>query len=196
MLRTKIVCTIGPATQSRETLRELMLAGMDVARLNLSHSSREQHAETIALIREVSSDLNRPVAVLVDLQGPKLRVGVMAGKGVPLEPGETIVLTIYPIEGSLGRIPIQYSDLPAFIQPGEHLLLDDGLMDLRVLGVNPREITCEVVVGGLLRSNKGMNLPNASLSIPTITDKDIRDLEFLLERQVDWIALSFVRTAE
>lgn len=196
MLRTKIVCTIGPASRSPEILRELVLAGMDVARINFSHGDRAQHEEDITRIRTVSAEVGRPVAILADLQGPKLRVGRMQEGGVTLEPGEEVILTIRPVIGHAGEIPVQYPDLPRVVEPGDRVLLDDGLLELEVIATDDEDITCRVITGGLLQSNKGMNLPRTAYSIPAITDKDREDLAFALEHGVDWIALSFVRQAD
>jgi pyruvate kinase len=170
---------------------------MDVARLNFSHGDYAEHAENIERIRAVAKELDRPVAVLADLQGPKLRVGQMAGEGVLLARGSEAALTT---DSVLGReptaLPVQYLGLPGLVAPDDRVLLDDGLLELRVLSTTRTEIRCEVVVGGVLRSNKGINLPGASPNIPAITDKDRDDLAFALAHEVDWVALSFVRTAD
>jgi pyruvate kinase len=196
MLRTKIVCTIGPASSSPDILRELVLAGMNVTRVNFSHGDQVQHAETIERIHAVSAEVDQPVAILADLQGPKLRVGQMEGEGVSLETGEEVVLTTRPIVGHRGEVPVQYHDLPRAVEPSDRILIDDGLLELEVSSTNEEDIVCRVITGGLLQSNKGMNLPRAAYSIPVITDKDREDLRFALEHQVDWIALSFVRQAD
>jgi pyruvate kinase len=169
---------------------------MDVARLNMSHGGADFHRENIRRIRQIADQLGKPVAILADLQGPKLRVGSMPEKGVPLVAGETLILTTEPTVGAPGRVPVQYEHLPEAVKPGERILIDDGLLELKVIGVEGREIQTQVITGGVLFSNKGMNLPHASLAIPAITEKDREDLKFALEEQVDWIALSFVRTAE
>ncbi len=193
MLRTKIVCTIGPASRAPEMLRELMLAGMDVARLNFSHGSQAYHGENIERIRAVAAEVGKPIAILTDLQGPKLRVGEMGGEGVPLVSGKKVVLTTRPIVGHDGEVPVQYAELPRDVEPGDRILIDDGLLELEVLFTGETDIACRVITGGLLQTNKGMNLPRASHAIPAITDKDRQDLRFVLEQQVDWVALSFVR---
>ncbi len=195
MLRTKIVCTIGPASCSPEMLRALISSGMDVARLNFSHGDHEFHGENVSRIRRAAEEVGRPVAILMDLQGPKLRVGQMEGDGVPLPEGSEVTLTSRSVIGSAGLIPVQYKQLPALVQAGDRILLDDGLLELAVLGTTDTEIRCRVVVGGLLQSNKGLNLPRAHTSIPAITEKDKKDLLFALEQGADWIALSFVRNA-
>lgn len=195
MLRVKILCTIGPASREISVLRELMQAGMNVARLNMSHGTHEYHSETIDRIRMLSEELSKPIAILADLQGPKLRVGKMQDGGVPLSPGDDLILTTEEIIGEPGRVPIQYKDLPRTTKPGEIILLDDGLLELRVERSTDTEIFTKVVIGGVLNDNKGMNLPHASLDIGAMTDKDREDVKFALDRQVDWIALSFVRRA-
>ena len=196
LLRTKIVCTIGPASREPELLAGLIAAGMDVARLNFSHGEQAFHTETIARIRAASAAAGKPIAILGDLQGPKLRVGVMQEGGVPIAEGETLALTTEHITGAPGRVPVQYELLPEVVEPGDRILIDDGLLELVVTAVAGPEITTRVVTGGILNSNKGLNLPRAALSIPAITEKDREDLAFAVEQGLDWIALSFVRTAE
>jgi len=195
VLRVKILCTIGPSSRDLPILRQLIEAGMNVARLNMSHGTHAYHAETIERVRLLSEQMGKPIAILADLQGPKLRVGRMQGEGVALTAGEELILTTDEIEGQPGRVPIQYKELPHNVKPGETILLDDGLLELEVLDATDTEIRTRVVIGGLLTNNKGMNLPHASLDIGAITDKDREDVKFALERQVDWIALSFVRRA-
>lgn len=204
MLRTKIVCTIGPASREPETLRQLMLAGMDVARLNFSHGDQPTHAENIERIRAAAVEVGRAcpeqsqraVAILADLQGPKLRVGTMEGVGVPLLEGTQVTLTTDDVIGrGPEALPVQYGTLPRLVSPGDHILLDDGLLELQVLTTSETEIHCQVLAGGILKSRKGINLPRVPLDIPAITAKDRQDLAFALAHQVDWIALSFVRTA-
>jgi len=196
MLRTKIICTIGPASRDPTTLRDLVLAGMDVARLNFSYGDQAYHGENMARIRDAAAELGRPVAILCDLQGPKLRVGTMEEGGVPLKEGEKVTLTTRDIVGREGDIPVQFEHLPRDVEPRDRIFLDDGLLELEVLRTRETEITCQVVVGGLLQSNKGMNLPRTPISVPTVTAKDMDDLGFALERGVDWVALSFVLSAQ
>ena len=196
MLRTKIVCTIGPASREPETLRQLMLAGMDVARLNFSHGDQATHAENIERIRAAAAELGKPVAILADLQGPKLRVGTMAEGGVFLPEGDEATLTTEAVIGrEPGALPVQYGGFPRLARPGDRILVDDGLLELKVLSVGETEVRCRVLVGGVLKSNKGVNLPRPSLDVPSITAKDRRDLAFALAHGVDWVALSFVCTA-
>ncbi|MCD6290743.1 MAG: pyruvate kinase, partial [Anaerolineae bacterium] len=196
MLRTKIVCTIGPASRDPEMLAQLIEAGMDVARLNFSHGDHATHEETIRRIRAAAEKVGHPVGILMDLQGPRLRVGEMPTGGIRLEPGTTVVLSPSIEVGEPGRIPVQFAELPQAVHPGDRILIDDGLLELRVRGVDGDEITCKVVTGGILTSHKGMNLPNVSLDIPSITEKDKEDLQFAVAHQADWIAMSFVRTAD
>lgn len=194
-LYTKIVATIGPASREPQILTSLLQAGVDVTRMNFSHGEHAVHAENIARVRAAAAAVGRPVAILADLQGPKLRVGDM-GDGVELPAGSKVVLTTAPFVGRKGLVPVQYADLPSVVNRGERILLDDGLIELEVRVTTHDEITCRVITGGLLTSKKGLNLPDASLSIPAITDKDREDLRFALAHDVDWIALSFVRTAD
>ncbi len=195
MLRVKIICTLGPASRELDVLTKLAEAGMNVARLNMSHGTHEYHRGTIERVRQVSERLNKPIAILADLQGPKLRVGKMRKGGVPLKKGEELILTTEEIVGGPGRVPIQYQELPGQVRPGEQILVDDGLLELEVLSTAETEIKTRVLVGGVLTDNKGMNLPDASLDINALTPKDLEDVHFALANQVDWIALSFVRTA-
>ena len=177
-------------------LRRLVQAGMNVARINFSHGTHAEHAETIARIRTVAAETEIPVAVLADLQGPKLRAGSMVEAGVQLIAGEWATLTTEDVIGSdPGALPVQYDGLPGLVAPGDAMLLDDGRLELRVLSTTETSIHCRILVGGILRSNKGINLPGASSDIPSITEKDRNDLAFALAHGVDWVALSFVRAA-
>jgi pyruvate kinase len=193
--RTKIVCTIGPASSDKETLKMMVKEGMNVARLNFSHGSHEDHAKLIKTIRDLAEETGEPIAILQDLQGPKIRVGKLPEEGIMLEPGEEIVFSTEP-EVELPKISLTYDNLHEDVKAGDKLLLDDGLLDVTVKEVNGRDIICEVVTGGKLTSNKGLNLPTATLSIPAITEKDKEDLDFGISQGVDWVALSFVRSAK
>ena len=155
MRRTKIVCTIGPASDSPEMLEKLIKAGMDVARLNFSHGDQSFHAENIRRIREAAGAVGKPVAILGDLQGPKLRVGIMPEGGVPIADGETLVLTTEHVTGAPGRVPVQYEHLPEVVEPGDRILIDDGLLELVVTAVVGSEITTRVVTGGILNQQSG-----------------------------------------
>jgi pyruvate kinase len=193
--RTKIVVTLGPACSDRDAIRSLIEAGMDVARLNFSHGTHEEHRERIRLVREESERAGRTVPVLQDLQGPKIRIGKVKNGGVLIHKGSDLVLTTEPLaESNAERAFVSYDALPDDVQPGGRILLDDGLLELRVREVNGTEVLTEVVVGGPLRSMKGVNLPHIQTSRPSLTEKDLADLEFGLALNVDFIALSFVRS--
>ncbi|MEP0547544.1 MAG: pyruvate kinase [Rhodothermales bacterium] len=194
--RTKIVCTLGPASSSREVIRGLIEAGMDVARLNFSHGTHDDHRAVIRLIREESERAGRVVPILQDLQGPKIRLGAVEQGGVLIHKGHELTLTSVPLEVSnQERAFVSYDSLADDVHPGGRILIDDGLIELRVKSVNGTEVLTEVVVGGPLRSKKGVNLPHIRTSAPSMTEKDIEDLEFGLGNNVDFIALSFVRTS-
>ena len=191
--RTKIVCTIGPASTSAEVLDQLVAAGMDAARLNFSHGTHEDHALRARLVREAEDRSGRPLALMADLQGPKLRVGELPAP-VELEPGQEVLVTPNGI-GVPGDLPVSPAVLSEVLRPGHELLIDDGAVRLRVEAVDGRRVRCKVVVGGTVTSNKGVNLPGVPLPVPSLTDKDLRDLGFALSLGVDFVALSFVRSA-
>jgi len=195
MRRAKIVCTIGPASHSPKTLRALVVAGMDVARLNFSHGSHADHAAVVADLRRVADQAARPLAILQDLQGPKIRLGSLQGGAVQLRTGARFVLTTRDIEGDAERASTTYKSLPSDVKPGDEILLSDGLLRLTVDEIGGQDITCSVVDGGHLRQRAGINLPGAELSVPSMTEKDLADLAFGVEQGVDWVALSFVRSA-
>lgn len=191
--RTKIVCTLGPATSNPNRIRELILAGMDVARINFSHSDHETHGQTIATVREIASELGRPLAIIADLQGPKIRVGNLA-EPVELAPGDSV--TFAPEGEHRGdELPTTYTDLASDLQEGDFVLLADGLMELIVTRSAPPRVEMRVIHGGTLTSHKGINLPGIRMSVPSLTDKDVDDLHFALDHDVDYVALSFVREA-
>ena len=195
--RTKIVATIGPATSSYEMLKAIVEEGVDVCRLNFSHGSYEDHKKVIDNIRQVNADLQTHVSLLLDLQGPKLRVGEMQDNKINLVTGSTITVVTKPVIGTSEKISVKFDTLAADVKPGELILLDDGKIEIEVLSTNLiDEITCKVNFGGVLSSKKGFNLPHTKLSIPAMTEKDRQDLVFGLEQKVDWIGLSFVRKAE
>ncbi|MDQ7030184.1 MAG: pyruvate kinase [Ardenticatenia bacterium] len=195
-LRTKIVATIGPASQDHQVLEAMIRAGMNVARLNFSHGDHAFHARSIELVRAAAAQVGKPVALLADLQGPKLRVGTIEGEGVRLEAGQLVTLSTEEDVGHNGVIPVQCEGLPAAVEPGDRILLDDGLIELEVVNTAEHAVEARVIVGGVLRSKKGLNLPRTSLNISAITNKDRHDLQFALLHHVDWVALSFVRTAQ
>ncbi|HQW85570.1 MAG TPA: pyruvate kinase [Flavobacteriales bacterium] len=194
--KTKIVATIGPASASPEVLRELMRAGMDVARLNFSHGSYEFYRELVTNIRALNEELGLNTAILADLQGPKLRVGEMENGAIDLADGSELVITTEPVKGRPGLVSTTYTQFPQDVKPGEIALLDDGKIRLEVVATDGRSrVTTRVLHGGPLSANKGLNLPNTKVSLPCLTDKDLRDLDFALEQNVDWVGLSFVRGA-
>ena len=192
--RTKIVCTLGPASSTREQIRSLVSAGLDVARINFSHGTHDKHAATIALVREVADECGKPVAILGDLQGPRIRIGVLP-EPIELERGSDITL-VFEDHAAPGEIPVTYDALARDVHDGDRILINDGLLDLVVLEVKGERVRARVVHGGKLSSNKGMNLPGVNVSAPSITEKDREDVEFAVAQQLDYIALSFVRRAE
>ncbi len=196
MPSTKIVCTIGPASESREMLGDLIRSGMNVARLNFSHGTKAEHGQKIQTIRSLSAELKKPVAILQDLCGPKIRVGTVDDPGVQLKSGEPFVLTSRPVAGDARQVSVSYPALPREVKTGDRIMLADGMMELVVVRTSDADIHTEVIRGGLLTSNKGINLPTGTVHIPSLTDKDREDLHFGLANDVDYVALSFVRSAE
>jgi len=195
--RTKIVVTLGPATDHEDTLRRLIEAGADVARLNFSHDDRESHAARIATVRRVARETGRVVAVMQDLQGPRIRTGTLVdGKAVTLHERETIALTTKPVAGTAERVSTNFAALPKAVEPGDPVLINDGLIQLRVESVAGDEVRCTVVHGGRLAEHKGINLPHARVAIAGMTEKDREDLRFGLAHGVDMVALSFVSGPE
>ncbi|MCQ1534473.1 pyruvate kinase [Methanosarcina sp. KYL-1] len=194
--KTKIVCTIGPASSSEEILRELVLAGMNVARINFSHGDFESHKEVIRRVRKVSEELDRTIAILADLPGPKIRIGKLEKEPVMLHRGNRVTLTVNDAPGSEERIPVSYRQLPESVSPGSLIYLSDGFIQLRCLEVSGKDVLCEVLVGGQLYSHKGLNLPGAKIFLDPVTEKDFRILEFALNEDVDTFSISFVEKAE
>src|ERR1700704_147893 len=194
---SKIVCTIGPASRSPRIIERLLRAGMDVARLNFSHGSHANHAENIAVLRAAAPHLHKPLAILADLQGPKIRTGPLAG-GSPvfLRTGQKFVITTARVLGDSTRVSTVFTPLPREVHRGDRILLSDGLLELRVLQVRGREVICEVVNGGSLGEHKGINLPGIKLRVPALTPKDREDLVFALKHGANYIAVSFVRRPE
>lgn len=202
MKRTKIICTIGPASEKKTVLRKMILAGMDCSRLNFSHGTYGHHKMLISNIRKVAKELDHPVAILADLQGPRIRVGVLPEEGIDLKQGEEIMLFPEKIFNSKfliskqipnPKIPITYPNLYKEIKPNDKILLDEGLIQLKVLKVKGKEIYCKVIIGGKLISHKSINIPKSGLKISAITKKDKKDLEFAIKNNVDWVAMSFVK---
>ncbi len=191
---TKIVCTLGPASANPDVIRRLMLAGMNVARLNFSHGTHEAHARTIATLRGIAEDLKRPVAILGDLQGPRIRIGVLA-EARQIHEGDALVLAPEEVARP-GEIPVTYDDIAKDVQKGGTILVDDGLLAMQVTGIDGARVAVRVRYGGLLKSNKGMNLPGIDVSAPSLTEKDREDIPFAIEQDLDYLALSFVRRPE
>lgn len=194
--RAKIVATIGPATCQKDQLQKAIESGMNVARLNFSHGSHEDHLKVITHIRELSKELQAPVSILQDLQGPKVRVGHFKDGFISLVENSEVEISASFSEGSEGRIPSDYLDIHKVCHPGTRILLDDGLLELKVVGVEGEVVKALVVAGGILKNRKGMNLPGVELPVDCLTEKDIVDLEFGMEQKVDYVALSFVRYGE
>ncbi|MCL6448395.1 MAG: pyruvate kinase [Armatimonadetes bacterium] len=194
MKRTKIVCTIGPASDNVEILVKMMQAGMNVARLNFSHGTREEHARRIELIREAAGKAGKNIALLLDTKGPEIRLGVLE-KPVHLRAKQKVVLTARPAAGEAGRLPVLFPDLPRKVSPGSVILIADGLIELKVLSVQGDEVECEVVHGGEVTSHKGVSIPDAEVDLPAVTAQDREDILFGVERRLDFIAVSFVRRA-
>ncbi len=195
MRRTKIVCTIGPASDSLEVMRELLRAGMDVARLNFSHGTHEEHAARLARLRQAAREEGRFLAVMLDTKGPEIRTGLLREEKVVLQEGARLVLTTEEVLGDASRVTVDYPRFPQVVRPGSSVLIDDGMIALKVLEVRENEVECEVVSGGVLGARKGVNLPGVPLDLPALTEKDIADINFGIDHEVDYIAASFVRTA-
>ncbi len=195
--KTKIVATLGPATSTKSVLKDMIVAGVDVFRINFSHADYKDVAERIKMIRELNEELGTYTSILADLQGPKLRVGVMAGE-VVVAPGDEITfVTGKPFEGNADKVYMNYTNFPKDVKAGERILLDDGKLMFQVIATNSKdEVRAKVIQGGPLKSKKGVNLPNTNISLPALTEKDIKDAIFAISQDVDWIALSFVRFSQ
>ena len=195
--RAKIVCTIGPACSSEDMIRELMLRGMNVARLNFSHGTHEEHAQVITRLRKVAGELRRTICILQDLQGPKIRTGRLKSRTpVILQTGQKVTITSKDLRGTANLIATTYQGLANDVKPGERILLSDGRIESVVRAIHGSDVVCEVLNGGTLGEHQGINLPGTNVSIPSLTEKDEKDLEFGLKHAVDVVAISFVRTAE
>jgi pyruvate kinase len=194
--KTKILATIGPASNNLEVLNSLARAGANVFRLNFSHGDHKGHAEVIKMIRSINEKTTNKIGILQDLQGPKIRVGEMENNGVEILPGQKITITNDPVIGNAELVSTVYQNLPNDVKSGDRILIDDGNIELAVNNTDGKNVKCVVIHGGILKSRKGINLPNTRVSAPSLTEKDIEDLEFGLQNEVDWIALSFVRSAE
>lgn len=195
--RTKIVATVGPACSSYENLLELIQSGVDVFRLNFSHGSHEDHLEVINRLVYINEKYNLHISILADLQGPKLRVGKIENNALPLEEGDVITFVNEPCVGNKDRIYMSYPEFPTDVEVGEIVLVDDGKLVFEVIETNKQDtVRLKTVFGGVLSSNKGVNLPNTNVSLPSLTEKDLADLDFILTQPVNWIALSFVRSPD
>jgi pyruvate kinase len=195
MRKTKIVCTIGPSSESLDNIKKLIVAGMNVARLNFSHGDFEEHGNRIRTIRQACQELNKTVAILLDTKGPEIRLGKLKEEPIDLVQGEYITLTTEEILGDINRIPITYKELPSDVHIGSTILIDDGLIGMTVVDIQGTEIKCQIVNSGQIKSKKGVNVPGVAISMPGITEKDIGDIKFGIEMGVDFIAASFVRRA-
>ncbi|UJP64605.1 pyruvate kinase [Mongoliitalea daihaiensis] len=194
--KTKILATVGPASNNEEMLRSLASAGANVFRLNFSHGDHEGHSKVIQLIRKINEENGSNLGILQDLQGPKIRVGEMENGGVQISPGQKITITNEPVVGNAELVSTVYKNLPNDVKGGDRILIDDGNIELAVNNTDGKNVRCVVIHGGVLKSRKGINLPNTRVSAPSLTEKDLIDLEFGLANDVDWIALSFVRSAD
>lgn len=193
MKRTKIICTLGPSTSTLEKIISLIENGMDVARLNFSHGSHDEQKQRIDLVRQASRQTGKPIAILQDLQGPKIRIGELK-KNVLLNPGDKLRITTEDIIGDYDVVSTSYKEIVNDVQPGDIILVDDGRIELKVLSKTKAEVDTQIVIGGILKPHKGLNLPGVRMSVPSLSDKDQLDLEFGLENDVDMVALSFVRS--
>ena len=196
MIKTKIVCTIGPASSSYEKIEKLIQGGMDVARLNFSHGSHKEHHQVIENIRQASLKTNESVAILQDLGGPKIRIGKIEKEPIFLKKGSSFILTNREVPGDEQRVSVTFSSLPLKVKKGDRIFLADGTLELKVKELTPTDIICRIIRGGELTSHKGINIPNISMDIPSLTEKDYQDILFGIENKVDFIGLSFTRNAE
>jgi pyruvate kinase len=196
MKKTKIICTLGPATDDEKILKKLILNGMDVARFNMSHGDYQEHAMRINMIKKIRKELNLPIATLLDTKGPEIRIGKLSKPSVVLETGQKFTLTTNEILGDEQICSVTFKNLPNDIQNGTKIFIDDGMIELKVSKINSDDIICEVINGGLLLPNKGINLPNTELSMPFINQKDRQDIKFAVEQDFDFIAASFTRSAQ
>ncbi len=194
--RTKIVCTLGPSSNTEEKIDKLVRNGMNIARINFSHGTHEENGKVIQNVRKVADRYGISLPILADLQGPKIRIGTMKDGGQEVESGDYVTLTTEDVEGTSETIPVDYKGLINDAIEGNRLLIDDGLLELKVIKKNESSLVAQVVVGGLLKSRKGLNLPDVDLSMSSLTEKDIEDLEYAISQGVDYVAMSFVRSAD
>ena len=196
MRKTKIICTLGPASQTEDVLREMIKAGMDVARFNFSHGTHEEHQQKLDILYKLREEMGVPLATLLDTKGPEIRLGTFVNGSETLEAGATFILTTESMEGTREKASITFKGLPSDVKPGDAILVDDGLIELRVEEVNDPEIICTVINGGIVSNRKGINVPNVSLSMPYLSDRDRADILFGIKAGYDFIAASFVRNAQ
>lgn len=196
MSHTKIVCTMGPSSNSISILKEMMLSGMNVARLNMAHGELADHSARIKLVHEAAQEANKVIATMMDIKGPEIRIGTLAESSYELNTGDEFTLTTEEIVGTKERVMVNYADMTSVMEPGHIILLDDGLIELRVKKVEDNNIVCEVLNGGALKPRKGVNLPGISTTLPGVTERDVMHINFGIKEDVDMIAMSFVRKAE
>lgn len=196
MRKTKIVCTLGPATNDVEIMKQLIQNGMDAARINFSHGTYETHAETIAKLKQAREELNAPIPLILDTKGPEIRVKTFKEDKVRLEEDATFTLTTREVEGDMNIVSVTYADLPKDVHRGSRILIDDGLIELKVEDITETDVVCKVVNGGVMKSRKGVNLPGVEVNLPSLMEKDIEDLKFGVENGFDIVAASFIRSAE
>jgi len=196
VLKTKIICTLGPSCEDKDIIKQLIKAGMNIARINLSHGSHEEHRKRINALRKACEELKANVALLMDTKGPEIRLGTFYGGKVMLEKGQEFILTSTPMIGNNKEVFINYDNIAAIVKPGEKILLSDGLIELCVKDIEENRVICTVINGGELKDRKGVNMPGKSLSLPALTPTDIEDLLFAIDVDADFIAASFVRKAD
>ena len=196
MRKTKIVCTLGPATNDVEIMKQLIHNGMDAARINFSHGTYETHAETIAKLKQAREELNAPIPLILDTKGPEIRVKTFKEDKVRLEEDATFTLTTRDVEGDVNIVSVTYADLPKDVHRGSRILIDDGLIELKVEDITETDVVCKVINGGVVKSRKGVNLPGVEVNLPSLMEKDIEDLKFGVENGFDIVAASFIRSAE
>ena len=192
--KTKIVCTIGPASESREVMEQMMRAGMNIARLNFSHGDFTAHKKVIDNLRATAASTGRRITIMADLSGPKMRIGKLKEEPIELNPGDSFVLTTDEIDGDRGRVSVSFKRLPQAVKPGDALFLNDGIIQVDVMSVSGNDVSCRVVVGGELRSRKGLNLPGIDLGISAFTERDRECLKFAAKEGIDAVSQSFVET--
>jgi len=195
MRKTKIVCTLGPASNDKETLLEMAEKGMDVARFNFSHGDHQEHKHRMDLIKEIEQELGRPLGIMLDTKGPEIRTGELAADEVELKQDDRIILTTEKVEGTADKVTVQYDKLPEDVKQGNMILVDDGLIELEVEKVEGAEVFCRIVNGGTLGSRKGVNLPGVNVQLPALTEKDRKDIRFGVDQGIHFVAASFVRKA-